>query len=255
MRAAMVMIQGNRHVQGASTITQQVAKNFLLTNERSFDRKIKEALLSFRIESAYSKEKDPRTLSERDLSRSRQLRRRRRRAELLRQVRARADRGGSGVSRGAAEGPPNNYHPFLHKDKAIDRRNYVIDQMVKNGYVSVADGDKAKAQPLGVTPRVLSPNTYSAGFFAEEVRRELNDKYGEKKLYEGGLSVRTHARSEDAADGAQGAGRRSSSATTRRMASAGRCATSRPPATGVRRWPKCRRSATSSRGSSLSCST
>ena len=190
VRAAMVMIQGNRHVQGASTITQQVAKNFLLTNERSFDRKIKEALLSFRIESAYSKEK----ILELYLN------------EIYLGL------GNYGVAAAAlnyygksvheltvsevaylAALPkgPNNYHPFLHKDKAIDRRNYVIDQMVKNGYVSVADGDKAKAQSLGVTPRVLSPNTYSAGFFAEEVRRELNDKYGEKKLYEGGLSVRT----------------------------------------------------------------
>ena len=56
-RAAMVLVEGGKHVQGASTITQQVAKNFLLTNERSFDRKIKEALLSFKIESTYSKEK------------------------------------------------------------------------------------------------------------------------------------------------------------------------------------------------------
>ncbi|MBE7247344.1 MAG: transglycosylase domain-containing protein, partial [Actinomycetospora chiangmaiensis] len=56
-RALMVLVEGNRHVQGASTITQQVAKNFLLTSERSFDRKIKEALLAFRIESAYSKER------------------------------------------------------------------------------------------------------------------------------------------------------------------------------------------------------
>ena len=63
--------------------------------------------------------------------------------------------------------------------------------MVENGYVTPADGDKAKAEPLGVKPRVLSPNSYAAGFFAEEVRRELLERYGEKKLYEGGLSVRT----------------------------------------------------------------
>src|ERR1039457_4493290 len=57
LRALFVFAQGDKHVQGASTITQQVAKNFLLTNERSFERKIREALLSFRIEGAYSKEK------------------------------------------------------------------------------------------------------------------------------------------------------------------------------------------------------
>ena len=55
-RAVMILVEGNKHVQGASTITQQVAKNFLVGNERSFDRKIREALISFRIENAYSKE-------------------------------------------------------------------------------------------------------------------------------------------------------------------------------------------------------
>ena len=64
--------------------------------------------------------------------------------------------------------------------------------MVENGYVTrKADGDAAKAEPLTVNPRALSPNSFAAGFFAEEVRRELNDRYGDKKLYEGGLSVRT----------------------------------------------------------------
>ena len=57
LRAAVVFIEGNRHVQGASTITQQVAKNFLLTADRTFERKIREILLSMRIETAYSKDK------------------------------------------------------------------------------------------------------------------------------------------------------------------------------------------------------
>ena len=190
VRAGLVLLEGGRHVQGASTITQQVAKNFLLTNERSFDRKIKEALLSLRIESAYSKEK----ILELYLN------------EIYLGL------GNYGVAAAAlnyygksvheltvaevaylAALPkgPNNYQPFLRKDKAVERRNWVIDRMVENGYVSRSDGDKAKLQPLGVTPRALSPNTYAAGFFAEEVRRELGDRYGEKKLYEGGLSVRT----------------------------------------------------------------
>ncbi len=86
---------------------------------------------------------------------------------------------------------PNNYHPFLKRERAIERRNWVIDRMVENGYVARKDGEKAKAEPLGVNPRVLSPNSLAAGFFAEEVRRELGERYGEKKLYEGGLSVRT----------------------------------------------------------------
>ncbi|HEX3494261.1 MAG TPA: transglycosylase domain-containing protein, partial [Methylocella sp.] len=188
--AVIVLLHGDRHVQGASTITQQVAKNFLLTNERSFERKIREVLLSFRIEGAYSKEK----ILELYLN------------EIYLGL------GNYGVAAAALNyygksvheltiaqaaylaalpKAPNNYHPFLKHERAIERRNWVIDRMVENGYVSRQDGAKAKAEGLGVNPRVLSPNAFAAGFFAEEVRRELSDRYGEKKLYEGGLSVRS----------------------------------------------------------------
>jgi penicillin-binding protein 1A len=188
-RAAMVLVQGSKHIQGASTITQQVAKNFLLTNERSFDRKIKEALLSMRIEQTYSKERIlelylneiylglgnygiaaaalnyfDKSVHELTLAETAYL---------------------AGLPKG-----PNNYNPWRNREAAIARRNYVIERMVENGYVSRADGDAAKAEPLNVNPRALSPNSIAAGYFAEEVRRELNDRYGDKKLYEGGLSVR-----------------------------------------------------------------
>ena len=63
--------------------------------------------------------------------------------------------------------------------------------MVENGYIKREEADKAKKEPLSVNPRVISPNTIASGFFAEEVRREIGERYGEKKLYEGGLSVRT----------------------------------------------------------------
>ncbi len=189
LRALLVLVEGGRHVQGASTITQQVAKNFLLTNERSYQRKIREALLSLRIEGAYSKEK----IIELYLN------------EIYLGL------GNYGVAAAALNyfdksvyeltvaetaylaalpKAPNNYNPFTKRERAIDRRNWVIDRMVENGYITRAAGENAKAQPLGVTPRVLSPSTYAAGYFAEEVRRELLERYGEKKLYEGGLSVR-----------------------------------------------------------------
>ena len=63
--------------------------------------------------------------------------------------------------------------------------------MVDNGYIKRDEADKAKKEPLTVSPRVISPNTIASGYFAEEVRREIAERYGEKKLYEGGLSVRT----------------------------------------------------------------
>ena len=190
VRALSVIAQGGKHVQGASTITQQVAKNFLVGNERSFERKIREAIISFRIEAAYTKDH----ILELYLN------------EIYLGL------GNYGVAAAAlnyfnksvneltiAEAAylaalpkgPNNYHPFLHRDRAIERRNYVIERMEADGVITQEEGEKAKAEPLNVNPRVLSPNTYVAGFFAEEVRRELLERYGEKKLYEGGLSVRS----------------------------------------------------------------
>ncbi len=189
-RAVLILVQGGRSVQGASTITQQVAKNFLLTPERTFERKIREMLLSFRIESAYTKEK----ILELYLN------------EIYLGL------GNYGIAAAALNyygksvhelslaevaylaalpKAPSTLHPFRNREAALARRNYVIDRMIENGYIARAEGAKAKTEQLGVNPRVLSPNTYAAGYFAEEVRRELIDRYGEKKVYEGGLSVRT----------------------------------------------------------------
>ncbi|RUY16551.1 penicillin-binding protein, partial [Mesorhizobium sp. M7A.F.Ca.CA.001.13.2.1] len=86
---------------------------------------------------------------------------------------------------------PNNYHPFKHADRAIERRNWVIDQMVENGYVTREEGNKAKAEPLGVTPRRSGTYLFAGEYFTEEVRRQIIARYGENALYEGGLSVRT----------------------------------------------------------------
>ena len=86
---------------------------------------------------------------------------------------------------------PSNYNPFRHADAAIARRNWVIDRMVENGYVSQADGEDAKKQPLGVTGKRSGGSVFASEFFSEEVRRQIIDKYGDKALYEGGLSVRT----------------------------------------------------------------
>ena len=106
-RAAVVYAQNfgsNRRPQGASTITQQVAKNFLLTNEVSFTRKIKEALAGDAHRARLFEGPHPRTLSQRDLSRPRRLRHRRRVAGLFRQIGERADGCRSRLSRRAAEG-------------------------------------------------------------------------------------------------------------------------------------------------------
>ena len=86
---------------------------------------------------------------------------------------------------------PNNYHPFRRRDDAIARRNYVIDRMVEDRLLTAALGEQAKKDPLKVTQRPTGAHIFAAEYFAEEVRRYVNDNYTEKKLYEGGLSVRT----------------------------------------------------------------
>ncbi len=193
MRAGMLYIQNygsNRRPQGASTITQQVAKNFLLTNEVSFERKIKEALLALRIERTYSKQK----ILELYLN------------EIY------LGFGAYGVAAAsllyfdksvhelsieeaaylaALPKGPNNYNPFRKHDEAFARRNYVIDRMAEDGYITAEAAEKARKAPLNVTVRPTGAHIFAAEYFAEEVRRYLYDNYGEKKLYEGGLSVRT----------------------------------------------------------------
>ena len=192
-RAAVLYIQqygSGRRPQGASTITQQVAKNFLLTNELSFSRKIKEALLAMKIERAFSKER----ILELYLN------------EIY------LGMGAYGVAAAsllyfdksvhelsvaeaaylaALPKAPNNYHPFRQRERALERRNYVIDRMAEDHYISAQEADKAKKEPLKITLRPTGAHIFAAEYFAEEVRRYIYDNFTEKKLYEGGLSVRT----------------------------------------------------------------
>jgi len=184
-------VQGKvRRVEGASTITQQVAKNFLLSNERSIERKLKEAILAIRIERAYSKDK----ILELYLN------------EIYLGI------GAYGVAAAslsyfnkelndltveeaaylaALPKAPNNYHPFRKTEAALIRRNWIIGQMEENGYITSEQAEAAKAKPLGVRLRKLGAHVFAAEFFAEEVRRQIQREYGEEKLYGGGLSVRT----------------------------------------------------------------
>ncbi|MDF1778186.1 MAG: penicillin-binding protein 1A [Rhizobiaceae bacterium] len=179
-----------KRLVGASTITQQVAKNFLLSSERSYDRKIREAVLAFRIEQAYSKDRIlelylneifyglnsygiasaaltyfSKSVNELNLQEAAYL---------------------AALPKG-----PANYHPYRKTDQAITRRNWVIDRMVENGYVKSSDAEEAKAEPLGVNTRRTGAYLFASEYFAEDVRREIIDRYGEDALYEGGLSVRT----------------------------------------------------------------
>jgi penicillin-binding protein 1A len=186
----MSNVQSGRRVVGASTITQQVAKNFLLSSDQTVERKLKEAILAIRIERAFTKEQI---------------------LELYRNE-IYLGAGAYGVAAAAqtywdkalseltladcaylATLPkaPSNYDPFKFPDRAVARRNWVIDRIVENGFTTADEGEKAKATPLGVTKRTTGPKIFASEFFAKEVRREIIDLYGEDRLYGGGLSVRT----------------------------------------------------------------
>src|ERR1700759_2800537 len=192
-RAAVLYAQNygsNRRPQGASTITQQVAKNFLLNNEVSFARKIKEALLAMRIERTYSKDK----ILELYLN------------EIYLGLGAYGIAAASLVYfdksvneltvaeasyLAALPKAPAALHPVRNHDRAIERRNYAIDRLLENGWIKQADADSARKDPLIVTNRSNGAHIFAGEYFAEEVRRDVFERYGEKKLYEGGLSVRT----------------------------------------------------------------
>ncbi|GKX33977.1 MAG: penicillin-binding protein 1A [Rhizobiaceae bacterium MnEN-MB40S] len=181
---------GSRRLVGASTITQQVAKNFLLTSEQSIERKIKEAVLAFRIEQAYSKDRIlelylneiPFGFNSYGIAGAALIYFNKSVSELTLPEAAYL----AALPKG-----PANYHPYRHPEAAIERRNWVIDRMVENGYVDTQDGEDAKAQPLGVNLRRFGSYLFASDYFSEEVRREIMERYGEKSLYEGGLSVRT----------------------------------------------------------------
>ncbi len=189
-----VKIRGKGQIVGASTITQQVAKNFLLTNERSLERKLKEALIVQRIEKAFTKDQILELyLNEIFLGTFPK-------SNIYGVASAALNYFGKPLTElsleemaylAALPKAPNNYHPYHATARAIERRNWVLGQMRDNGYISEEEMKAAQAKPLTVNPRPVGAQLFAAESFAEEVRRELVQIYGDEKLMRGGLSVRT----------------------------------------------------------------
>ena len=180
----------DKRPQGASTITQQVARNFLLSSELKFSRKIREMVLAMRIDNAFSKDQIlelylneiflgensygvaaaatnyfGKSLDELTLAQAAFL---------------------AGLPKG-----PANYSPTRHKDAAIARRNYVLDQMQENGYITRDQMAAADADDLVTYNRPFGAVVTDVDYFVEEIRRTLQTKYGDKALYDGGLQVRS----------------------------------------------------------------
>ena len=179
----------NKRLEGASTITQQVAKNFLLTNEVSIKRKIKEAILAFRIERAYSKERI---------------------LELyLNQIYL--GQGTYGIAAASLEyfnksikeltypdaallaalpKAPSKYNPYKFADLGKFRRNLVLKNLEENNFISKKQLKKFTNSPLNLKKRKIEIIN-EANSYTEEVRRSVKENYGFEKLYSQGLSIRT----------------------------------------------------------------
>jgi penicillin-binding protein 1A len=182
-------ISQNKRLEGASTITQQVAKNFLLTNEVSMKRKIKEAILAFRIERAYTKERI---------------------LELyLNQIYL--GQGTYGIAAASLEyfdksikelnypeaallaalpKAPSKYNPYRYPEVAKFRRNLVIKNLVDNNFIPKKQLNKLKETKLKLKKRKIEI-VNEANSYTEEVRRTVKDIYGFEKLYSQGLSIST----------------------------------------------------------------
>ena len=182
-------ISQNKRLEGASTITQQVAKNFLLTNEVSMKRKIKEAILAFRIERAYTKERI---------------------LELyLNQIYL--GQGTYGIAAASLEyfnksikelsysdaallaalpKAPSKYNPYKYPDVAKFRRNLVLQNLQENNFISKKELRFFKDSSLKLKKRKIEILN-EANSYTEEVRRTVKDIYGFEKLYSQGLSIST----------------------------------------------------------------
>ena len=187
-------IVNDKRLEGASTITQQVAKNFLLTNEVSFKRKVKEAILAFRIEKAYSKQKI---------------------LELyLNQIYL--GEGTYGIAAASLEyfdksvkelnyteaallaalpKAPSKYNPFRYKDLAKIRRNLILNNLKENNYINKNELIKFKAEEIFLKKRKIKLLN-EANSYSEEIRRIIKENYGFDKLYAQGLAIKSPLNTE-----------------------------------------------------------
>jgi len=184
----IISIFNNQKLIGASTITQQVVKNLLLTNEVSFDRKIKEILLAIRVENILTKNQilelylNDIYLGLRSYGVAA--------ASLNYFNKSINDLNLSEIAFLASlPKAPNNYNPKKHYKKAMERRNWVIDRMYENGFIEYSDLT-FKNKPIQIFDR-KSKIYIGADYYYEEIRKNLFSTYGKEKLYSEGLIIKT----------------------------------------------------------------
>lgn len=184
-------ILNGRRLEGGSTISQQVSKVFLLSSEQKIDRKLKEWLITRRMERAFTKGQilelylNEIYLGNRSYGVA---------AAALNYFDKPLDELTIEEVAYLAAIPkgPSNYHPVRNYDRAFDRRNWVIGRMVEDGRISQEEADAAREKPLEakIAPP-LGARDWASEYFAEEVRKQIAERYGVEALYDGGLAVRT----------------------------------------------------------------
>ncbi len=187
------VLSRGRTVRGASTITQQVMKNFLLSGDRSAERKIKEIILAVRLEQTLSKEKILELyMNEIFLGQNSY--------GVAAAAQTYFNKTLSDLTPGEAAylatlpKAPSDLHPVRNKERALERRSYVLDRMAEDGYITT---DVAKAE--ATTPLLSVQNgDYPAfrdslpprDYFTDEIRRQLSGTFGEEEFFGGGLTIR-----------------------------------------------------------------
>ncbi|MDR0319561.1 MAG: PBP1A family penicillin-binding protein [Rickettsiales bacterium] len=187
---ALRVLGGGTRFSGASTITQQVAKNFFLSSDRTISRKIREVILALRLERTFSKEHIM--------------------ALYLNQIYLGARAFGVGSASlmyfnkpvselslsemaylAALPKAPNNYNPAKNMEGAISRRNWVLGRMLKEKMITAQQADAAMAEPLAINDDFTAQQADDFQYFSEEVRRRMINIFGREKLYNEGLYIKT----------------------------------------------------------------
>jgi len=187
------VVSRGRTLRGASTITQQVMKNFLLSGDRTGERKIREIILAYRVEQTLSKDEilelylNEIYLGQNSYGVT---------AAALSYFNKTLDELTVAEMAFLASLPqaPSQYHPVRARERVTERRNWVLGQMADNGYISAEEAEEAQEEPLltvqsGDIPafrEALPPRDY----FTDEIRRQLSSSFGEAEFFTGGLSIR-----------------------------------------------------------------
>ncbi|MEO1457317.1 MAG: penicillin-binding protein 1A [Pseudomonadota bacterium] len=193
-RFAQARASGRRgRIAGASTITQQVMKNFLLDNDRTVERKIKEAILAVRIEGALSKDQILELYLNEIFFGARSY-------GIMAAARNYYDKRLDELEPHEAAflaglpKEPSNLHPVRNRERATERRNYVLREMAENGHLAWETAVASMERPLETVLERPAETVVASGpelgYFTSEVRRQVSGELGRKALFEGGLTVR-----------------------------------------------------------------